>query len=1190
MRVHALFTWGFSLKSHINREKRKAKREAIVNLVSTRLVLNVRNKMKGNKMSAILAILLMLSGAIFPVMVIRRAEAGSFPLYDQPASAIAVNTHPGGSPVVTSPPFASNLSYLAGSQPKSFYAYIDVVNVTSLGAYSIGFTWNPAYVLVHNITDGGFLTSVPGSASTGLTPFTIDNTIGEVDSIANAIETPLLSPIGSGHLLKVGINVTNFGPPPYTPPFPGSFVNMLHLNVSAEASYQISIASNDTTDVTPSQSNVYSGYFKVYVTATPPIASFTCAALNYWNDTGGLETFDASASTGGNPGYGSDLPVSFYCWNWGDGSPWFNATAASGKKPSHTYPEPPGPPPSPVVYHVTLVVNSTAGTSAPVTQTFTLEFRTKHALTVSISPTSVIMDVGQSQNFTSSVSGGTSPFIYHWYLNGVTVLGAKSQNWTFSPISPDSYTVFVNVTDKDGTIEKSNIASVTVNPALSVGISPAVSFVVLGHPLTFTSAVYGGTLPYYYQWYWNGTAVPGAHSTSWTHTFTSEGSSTVYLRVTDSATPTANTQQSNTASVNDWWPMFRHDITHTGYSTSTAPITNQILWSYATGGIVRSSPAVEFGGMVFVGSQDGKVYALNATTGKQIWNYTTGLFMGMFHGSVLSSPAVDGGVVFVGAYDGKVYALNATTGNQIWNYATGWDGLVVSSPAVDGGVVFVGSENGHVYALNETTGALVWDHPTLGMIESSPAIDNGMVFVGSDDTSVYALNEVTGDLVWSYATERGIIKSSPAVAGGVVFVGSDDDNVYALNETTGALKWKFKTGGPVESSPAVAGGLVFVGSDDGRVYALNPLKNGSPVWSCLTQGMVKSSPAVAGGVVFVGSDDGTVYALDAATGKQIWTYTSGGMVHSSPAVAGGVVFVGSDDGTVYAFGRLSYNVTVKAYSITGGANLHVPITMDSSPTGYTTPHTFIGLTGTHAFTVPPENNSQPFKQWNTGETGTTVIVAYNGTETAYYRALPAVDASGSVGISGYKLVFEETISNPLGSPVTVNYYWSFNMDKWDGTQWISTGIGGNYPPTPATINIITKNLTYYVYTLTRCNVKWGDWLRIRYTFHWAYNSHTYQIDYVTKLNVHPGDIAGVKDPMTAPVTLPYFGADGRVNLGDLFLVAFNWQKTVSWTGKIDPTDALHRADINGSGKIDICDLMAVSFKLKELPWTNTPPG
>jgi len=56
----------------------------------------------------------------------------------------------------------------------------------------------------------------------------------------------------------------------------------------------------------------------------------------------------------------------------------------------------------------------------------------------------------------------------------------------------------------------------------------------------------------------------------------------------------------------DWWPMFPHDLNHTGYSTSKAPKTNPKLWSYATGNYVHfSSPAVA-DGRVYVGSWDSK--------------------------------------------------------------------------------------------------------------------------------------------------------------------------------------------------------------------------------------------------------------------------------------------------------------------------------------------------------------------------------------------------------------------------------------------------------------------------------------------------------------------------------------------------------------------------------------------------------
>ena len=99
----------------------------------------------------------------------------------------------------------------------------------------------------------------------------------------------------------------------------------------------------------------------------------------------------------------------------------------------------------------------------------------------------------------------------------------------------------------------------------------------------------------------------------------------------------------------DWWPMFHHDLSHSGYSTSTAPNTNNTIWNYTTDDSVFSSPAV-VDGKIYFGSD--KVYCLDALTGAHIWNYTTGI-------SGFSSPAVADGKVYVGSHDHKIYAFGA---------------------------------------------------------------------------------------------------------------------------------------------------------------------------------------------------------------------------------------------------------------------------------------------------------------------------------------------------------------------------------------------------------------------------------------------------------------------------------------------------------------------------------------------------
>jgi YVTN family beta-propeller protein len=153
------------------------------------------------------------------------------------------------------------------------------------------------------------------------------------------------------------------------------------------------------------------------------------------------------------------------------------------------------------------------------------------APTVSITPTSVTMDVGQSQVVTSSVSGGTSPYSHQWYLNGVA--NGTSSSWTFKPSSAGSYSVYVNVTDSTGVRIKSNVASVTVNAAPSITVSPSSVALGVGQSRTFNASVSGGAPPYSYQWYLNGSLVSGATSSSWTFKPSRAGVYIIYVKTTD---------------------------------------------------------------------------------------------------------------------------------------------------------------------------------------------------------------------------------------------------------------------------------------------------------------------------------------------------------------------------------------------------------------------------------------------------------------------------------------------------------------------------------------------------------------------------------------------------------------------------------------------------------------------------------
>ena len=374
------------------------------------------------------------------------------------------------------------------------------------------------------------------------------------------------------------------------------------------------------------------------------------------------------------------------------------------------------------------------------------------------------------------------------------------------------------------------------------------------------------------------------------------------------------------------WPMFRHNLNRTGYTESPAPINNQTIWTYQTEGPVYSSPAV-VDGKVYVGSTDGYLYCLNATTitsdGELVWRYQTG-------GAVCSSPAVADGQVFFGSDDGYMYCLNATTGNLIWKFPTG--DAVRSSPAVSEEKVIFGSNDGYVYAVDRYyivngTPYLIWKFGPIGSMEySSPSVFNNYVFVGGGNY-IYCLNkeatDPNGELVWQHQLCLAGHVYCPAIEDHQVFVSyvageewSDPSAIACLDAFSGTIIWKYGIGRwEYLSSVAIAYGKVFV-SNGIKLMALNQ-SNGTLLWETPLRAsgdlcLPKSSPAIADKKIFIGcSYHGDFFCLDEHTGDIMWKYEKGETFRSSPAVNGGRVYIGCDDGQVLAFGNAS-SLTVSA--------------------------------------------------------------------------------------------------------------------------------------------------------------------------------------------------------------------------------------------------------------------------------------
>lgn len=359
------------------------------------------------------------------------------------------------------------------------------------------------------------------------------------------------------------------------------------------------------------------------------------------------------------------------------------------------------------------------------------------------------------------------------------------------------------------------------------------------------------------------------------------------------------------------WPMLMGGPQHRGLAEPAARPKLQDLrlaWRFQAHATVSASP-VAVGGKLFVGAENGNMYAIDLRSRQLQW---------IFHarGGIASTPAVAQGKIVFLSRDGSLHALDAASGAPAWTFRTQgearfaahgmygqplepepvqdpWD-LYLSSPLIHDGKVYVGSSDQRVYALELGSGKLVWTFRTGGMVHSSPALAGSNIVVGSWDGAVYALDAASGAEQWRFQTrteqKHSImfgIQASPSVDGATVYIGSRDGHFYALDAASGRRKWDYDAGGAwVVGTAALDEQNVYVGtSDSGLLLALDK-RNGAEKYRHSTKVWTFASPLRVGDALIGATMKGELVGLDAASGALRWRYlTDAGRADSFRIIA-----------------------------------------------------------------------------------------------------------------------------------------------------------------------------------------------------------------------------------------------------------------------------------------------------------------
>lgn len=286
--------------------------------------------------------------------------------------------------------------------------------------------------------------------------------------------------------------------------------------------------------------------------------------------------------------------------------------------------------------------------------------------------------------------------------------------------------------------------------------------------------------------------------------------------------------------------------------------TGKPIWKFYKENVTFTSPSV-VDNVVYVGAwslndEVGKfLCAVDAVNGELKWRTRLGDTSGAF--GLLK--VVDG-VIYIGSKDEHLYAVNADSGELKWDFET--VDSVVTTPSVAEGVVYIGS--GHsLYAIDAETGELKCRFAPRGSEVFSPTVIDGIVYVGCMHLYLYAMDTYSCDEKWRSRGGHGVF-CSPTVVNGVVYAPeSRGTYLNAFNAESGRLKWSFKIGGTIYSSPTVVGGVVYVGSWGGYLYAIDS-NSGMLKWKYYIGDSVISPIVLVDDYIYFGSRSGYIYALE----------------------------------------------------------------------------------------------------------------------------------------------------------------------------------------------------------------------------------------------------------------------------------------------------------------------------------------
>jgi outer membrane protein assembly factor BamB len=324
-------------------------------------------------------------------------------------------------------------------------------------------------------------------------------------------------------------------------------------------------------------------------------------------------------------------------------------------------------------------------------------------------------------------------------------------------------------------------------------------------------------------------------------------------------------------------------------------------------------------------------------TVRTLWQADLGLA-----GTPFLAPVFTDGKVYAAGSDGKVVALDAASGRQVWSVTV--DADIAAGVGADAATVVVASARGTVFAFDAATGKQRWKVKASTEVLSAPAVGSGVVVVRSMDNKIVAYDVESGERRWvvQRTAPALVLRAAPGIVinDGVAFIALPAGRLLAINTATGTARWDAPIAEPrgatelervadVSGMPALLGREVCATAYQGRIACVDT-GNGSLRWA--REFSADVGPAIDQRYVFAADELGSLAGFSRDTGGSLWRSTAlRGRGLSAPVSFGRAVVVGDKQGYLHflsreegaMLARTSMGAQLRAAPIVTGANLVV---------------------------------------------------------------------------------------------------------------------------------------------------------------------------------------------------------------------------------------------------------------------------